>query len=103
MRKERVGIEQVEEWLNKESGLLGVSGRSHDTRALMSGHVFKIMFDSERHAAGDHRILTARAASSAIISSESSDCNIIKPFANRVSAAVSVGEKAVLVLKARNK
>jgi len=35
MRKERVGIEQVEEWLNKESGLLGVSGRSHDTRALM--------------------------------------------------------------------
>jgi acetate kinase len=35
MRKERVGIEQVEEWLNKESGLLGVSGRSHDTRVLM--------------------------------------------------------------------
>jgi acetate kinase len=35
MRKERVGIEQVEEWLNKESGLLGMSGRSHDTRVLM--------------------------------------------------------------------
>jgi acetate kinase len=35
MRKEQVGIEQVEEWLNKESGLLGVSGRSHDTRELV--------------------------------------------------------------------
>jgi acetate kinase len=35
MRQERVGIEQVEKWLNKESGLLGVSGRSHDTRELM--------------------------------------------------------------------
>jgi acetate kinase len=35
MRKEKVGIEQVEEWLNKKSGLLGVSGRSHDTRVLM--------------------------------------------------------------------
>jgi acetate kinase len=35
MRKERVDVSRVEEWLNKESGLLGVSGRSHDTRALM--------------------------------------------------------------------
>lgn len=26
MRQEQVGIEQVEEWLNKESGLLGVFG-----------------------------------------------------------------------------
>jgi acetate kinase len=35
MRKEHVGVDKVEEWLNKESGLLGVSGRSHDTRELM--------------------------------------------------------------------
>ena len=35
MRKEQVGIDKVEEWLNKESGLLGVSGRSHDTRELV--------------------------------------------------------------------
>jgi acetate kinase len=35
MRKEQVSIEKVEEWLNKESGLLGVSGKSHDTRELM--------------------------------------------------------------------
>jgi acetate kinase len=35
MRKEQIGIEQVEEWLNRESGLLGVSSRSHDTRELV--------------------------------------------------------------------
>jgi acetate kinase len=35
MRKDPVSIEKVEDWLNKESGLLGVSGKSHDTRELM--------------------------------------------------------------------
>jgi acetate kinase len=35
MRKERADVSRVEEWLNKESGLFGVSGRSHDTRELM--------------------------------------------------------------------
>jgi acetate kinase len=35
MRKEGVDASRVEEWLNKESGLLGISGRSHDTRDLM--------------------------------------------------------------------
>ena len=35
MRQEQVGVQQVEEWLSKESGLLGVSGRSHDTRELV--------------------------------------------------------------------
>lgn len=35
MRKEQVGVDKVEEWLNRESGLLGVSGRSHDTRELV--------------------------------------------------------------------
>ena len=35
MRKEHVGVDKIEEWLNKESGLLGVSGRSHDTRELV--------------------------------------------------------------------
>lgn len=34
-RKEGVKVNRVEEWLNQESGLLGVSGRSHDTRELM--------------------------------------------------------------------
>jgi len=34
-RKEGVDVARVEEWLNEESGLLGVSGRSHDTRELV--------------------------------------------------------------------
>jgi hypothetical protein len=49
------------------------------------------------------RMLTARAASSAMIRSDSSDCSIIKTFAHLASTGTSVGEKAVLVLKARNK
>jgi hypothetical protein len=43
-------------------------------------------------------MLTARAASSAMISSESSDCIIIKNIAHAASTGTSVGEKAVLVL-----
>jgi acetate kinase len=35
MRKEGVSVETVEGWLNKESGLLGISGRSQDTRVLI--------------------------------------------------------------------
>ena len=50
-----------------------------------------------------HSRLTARAASSAMISSESNDCNIINTLAHFVNTGTSVGEKAVLVLKARNK
>src|SRR5262245_27403767 len=50
-----------------------------------------------------HKMLTARAARSAMISSESNDCSIIRIFAHRASAGASVGEKAVLVLKAKNK
>ena len=49
------------------------------------------------------RILTARAARSAMIKSESRDCSIINIFAQRSSTGVSVGDKAVLVEKARNK
>lgn len=33
-RKEGVDISNIEEWLNRRSGLLGVSGRSQDTRVL---------------------------------------------------------------------
>jgi acetate kinase len=43
MRKEQVDISRVEAWLNKESGLLGVSGRSHDTRELI-----KLIDEDER-------------------------------------------------------
>src|SRR5690242_11725687 len=34
-RKENVSVENVEDWLNKKSGLLGISGISPDTRTLI--------------------------------------------------------------------
>ena len=58
------------------------------------------------HATGPkqfYRTLTARAASSTTIVSEISDCAIIPALAQRESTAVSVGEKAVLVLNARKR
>jgi acetate kinase len=33
--KEQTEVSEIEEWLNKKSGLLGLSGLSHDTRVLM--------------------------------------------------------------------
>src|SRR5882762_4541470 len=53
--------------------------------------------------ADNHRIFTARPASSAITRREISDWSIIRIFAQRDSTGTSVGEKAVLVLKARNR
>jgi hypothetical protein len=50
-----------------------------------------------------HKILTARAAKTAMTVSETIDCTVISNFAQEVSGAVSVGENAVLVLNARNK
>lgn len=35
-RKERASIETVEEWLNGQSGLLGLSGLTHDVRTLVA-------------------------------------------------------------------
>ena len=35
-RSERVSVDQVEDWLNTRSGLLGVSGRSGDMRELLA-------------------------------------------------------------------
>jgi len=49
------------------------------------------------------RIFAARAASRAIIVREINDWTIMPSFARRDRTAVSVGEKAVLVLKARNR
>jgi acetate kinase len=34
-RREGVGVEEVDDWLNTRSGLLGVSGRSRDMRQLL--------------------------------------------------------------------
>jgi acetate kinase len=44
IRKEGVDVDTVERWLNRESGLLGLSGRSQDTRDLVK-HV-----ETDRHA-----------------------------------------------------
>lgn len=35
-RREQVGVDQVEQWLNERSGLLGVSGLSQDMRTLLA-------------------------------------------------------------------
>ena len=48
-------------------------------------------------------MLTARPASSAMTVSEMIDCTIIRILPQRVRTGVSVGEKAVLVLNARNR
>ena len=50
-----------------------------------------------------YNMFTARAANSAIMRSDSSDCTIIKTFAQRANTGVSAGDNAVLVLKAKNK
>src|ERR687894_311351 len=54
-----------------------------------------------RYAAA--RAFMARLTSTAMISSESSACTIIRTFARWLRNAVSVGLKAVLVLKARKR
>src|SRR5271170_5194505 len=49
------------------------------------------------------RIFTARAASRATVVKEMNDCTIIMSLAHRERTGTSVGENAVLVLKARNR
>jgi len=52
----------------------------------------------------DHaRMLTARAATRATVSRETNASAIISNFARGVSGSVSVGEKAVALVKARNR
>jgi hypothetical protein len=48
-------------------------------------------------------MLTARPASTTTVASEMTDCSIIVDFAQRESGGTSVGENAVLVLKARKR
>ena len=48
-----------------------------------------------------YRILTVRAASNAMISSESRDCGIMRVFAHLARNGASVGEKAVVVSNAK--
>ena len=50
-----------------------------------------------------YRMFTARAARMAMVASDMDACSIIRILAQRESTGTSVGEKAVLVLKARNR
>ena len=50
-----------------------------------------------------YRMFTALAASNAMIVSEIRACSIMPSFAQRDKTGVSVGENAVLVLKARKR
>lgn len=50
-----------------------------------------------------YSMFTARAARSAIVAKDMDACTIIRVLAQRESTGTSVGEKAVLVLKARNR
>ena len=50
-----------------------------------------------------YSMFTARAARIAMVASEMIACSIIRILAQRESTGTSVGEKAVLVLKARNR
>jgi hypothetical protein len=56
-----------------------------------------------RRSLPPYKIFTARAASSATVVNEIIDCTIIITFAHRDKTGTSVGEKAVLVLNARNR
>ena len=50
-----------------------------------------------------YSIFTARAARSATVAKDIDACTIIRLLAQRDSTGTSVGEKAVLVLKVRNR
>ena len=62
-------------------------------------HVFRLS-DCQKQR---YKIFTARAANSTTVASEISDCTIINTLAHRDRTGTSVGEKAVLVLNARNR
>jgi len=66
-------------------------------------HEFIINHGQSRGIYWHHKMFTARAASSATVASEISACTIIINLAQRESTGTSVGEKAVLVLNARNR
>ena len=70
-----------------------------DHGSVLRCHIFRLS-DCQKQR---HKILTALAASSTTVPSEISDCTIIITFAHRDSTGTSVGEKAVLVLNARNR
>jgi len=72
---------------------------------VCSAHILSLRWFGWTHLwrVTDQRIFTARAASSATVANEISACTIIMSLAHRDRTGTSVGENAVLVLKARNR
>lgn len=76
------------------------------TASVATGKRSRNLMDGHRPRGRSRRayaMLMARAASTAIVTSEMDDWAIIRTFARLDMANVSVGLKAVLVLNARNK
>ena len=106
--------------INHESERLGYAAAKHGTPngvqsfvlswsinipLLRSGHQRDVTVNYRHgtHYKLGQRIFTALPASSAMTSRETIDCVIISSLAQRDKGAVSVGEKAVLVLNARKR
>jgi hypothetical protein len=91
----------------------GLPAASHSSASISEPLLIKIAYAFEqatkarktqsscRHTRNSHRIFTALAANSASTVSEITDWTIIRTLAQRSRMGTSVGEKAVLVLKAR--
>lgn len=71
-------------------------------RALRASAVNSLLSTTDNRPL-TQKIFTARAASKTTMVREINDCNIMPTFAQRDRTAVSVGEKAVLVLNARKR
>ncbi len=89
-------------------GLHALSRRASSRPGLHAGASNGIPAFAEVHVPNvgmgeAHKIFTARAASSTTVASEIRACTIIMSLAQRDSTGTSVGENAVLVLKARNR
>jgi len=78
------------------------SPSADDKGTLRPVRIPPVSFGPSAAGIADHRILIARAARMARVLSEMDDCTIMIALAHRESTGTSVGENAVLVLKATN-
>lgn len=74
-----------------------------DFHLIRGSHCWRTAARSVRSVSSDQRMLTARAAMRATVVSDISAWSIISTFAHRDSTGTSVGEKAVLAVKATNR
>jgi hypothetical protein len=73
------------------------------TACVVFGEMYTAANSGKFQAADQARILTARAATSAIVNSEIAASAIMRSFARGDSGIVSVGEKAVAFVKDRKR